>query len=228
LQTSGEDLQKMLTQNEAKISALQKELNQARIQLTEGKISTRAPKTFGVEPTVVTTPASASSLNLRSQPAELSPEQVEVILKRYDFYCREHDWSKGWSNPQGKGIDNKFELRQNGMVIFDHVTGLRWQQSGSPNRMTYANAEKYISDLNNHRFADYNDWRLPTLEEAMSLMELEKKHGGLYIDPVFDQTQQWIWTADKESAGWTWVVGFHYGYCNLVRVDDDIYVRAVR
>jgi hypothetical protein len=102
-----------------------------------------------------------------------------------------------------------------------------WQQSGSPNSITYADAEKYIRDLNDKHFAGYNDWRLPTLEEAMSLME-PTKHGELYLDPIFDRTQRWIWTADKESAGRAWDVYFFNGYCLHYDFGYGRYVRAVR
>lgn len=103
-----------------------------------------------------------------------------------------------------------------------------WQQSGSSEYMNYANAEKHIRDLNAKRFAGYSNSRLPTLEEAMSLME-PKKHGNLYIDPLFDQKQTWIWTADKESAGVAGVVYFYDGFCFHYPVDIyGSFVRAVR
>jgi hypothetical protein len=76
-------------------------------------------------------------------------------------------------------------------------------------------------------FAGYRDWRLPTLEEAMSLMEPERKE--LYINPVFDNRQRWIWTADLYSASVAWFVSFYLGHC--ISLDIGIYdyhVRAVR
>jgi len=94
--------------------------------------------------------------------------------------------------------------------------------------MVYSEAEKYIRELNNKSFAGFTDWRLPTLEEAMSLMETQKKNGNLYSDSKFGQTQRSIWTADKDSAGRAWYVSFSVGFCYLNDLGHDYYVRAVR
>jgi len=161
---------------------------------------------------------------LRSQPISiLKDDYVNFTLKQLDFF----DSSR---HSTGKGIAHQYELQEKNeaKVVIDHATGLMWQQSGSPNYINYADAEKYIRELNDKRFAGYNDWRLPTLEEAMSLME-PKLHGVLYLDPIFDRKQRWIWTSDKESAGVAWVVVFDPGGCYHYRVDvADVYVRAVR
>ena len=69
--------------------------------------------------------------------------------------------------------------------------------------MSFGEAEQHIRRLNEQKFAGYNNWRLPTLEEVMSLMKPAKRKGGLYayhIDPVFDQKQRDVWTADKLNA----------------------------
>jgi hypothetical protein len=141
----------------------------------------------------------------------------------------------GWSNPQGKGIDNQLELSQDQKVIFDRTTGLIWQKFGSSELTTYPGAERYVRELNNQRFANYGDWRLPTLEEAMSLMEPQKIN-RLYIDLNFDRTQIKIWTADKQSASRAWVVYFNDGVCfyddfveyRVEYKNAKYYVRAVR
>lgn len=172
-------------------------------------------------------------IKFRSEPIEnLSKESVKFMLRRYNFYCKEYDWNKEFSNPQGSGFQNNFEPQIKGgdSVILDHASSLMWQQSGSNDFMNYKSAQEYIRQLNQGEgFAGYRDWRLPTLEEAMSLMEPTQMNGDLYIDPKFDKQQRWIWTSDHFSASFAWVVGFHYGLCNINVISGyDLYVRAVR
>ncbi len=108
-----------------------------------------------------------------------------------------------------------------------------WQRSGSKWYLRPENPYEYISQLNKSQFVGYDDWRLPTLEEAMSLMEPIQKNGDLYIDSVFDQTQQWIITSDgfgTTIGSNTWIVSFNLGYCGLFfdYVFNEYFVRAVR
>lgn len=115
---------------------------------------------------------------------------------------------------EGKGASHQYEQveRQEQKLVFDHATGLIWQLSGSEGVLTYAGAVKYVQELNQQRFAGYQKWRLPTLEEAMSLVEA-KKHGELYLDVIFDHRQRWVWTVDKFDDNAGWIVSFEHGSC---------------
>lgn len=113
-------------------------------------------------------------------------------------------------------------------IVIDHISGLMWQQTGSEDEMTFEQTRQFVKDLNTQRFAGHNDWRLPTLQEAQSLMQVRKNESGLYIDPIFDTKQQWIWTADKESASQVWLVNFRFGFNDSFHPDYTIYVRCVR
>ena len=100
--------------------------------------------------------------------------------------------------------------------------------------MSFEDAKKYIKEINEKQFAGFNDWRFPTLEEAMSLMEKNQLNpNDLYIDTKFDRTQIWIWTSDRYEnplAAGEYIVHFNLGYC-FFRMYYSIYlyyVRAVR
>ena len=153
----------------------------------------------------------------------LSEDEVRRMLKERDFF----DINR---NKEGRGIGHKYEPKTEGKdaVVIDHATGLMWQQGGSSAFMDSKQARVYIEQLNQKKFAGYSDWRLPTLAEAMSLMAPEKKNSDLYIDPVFDASQTWIWTSDKSDGSRSWTVIFYDGSCDGYSVNHSFYVRAVR
>jgi len=165
-------------------------------------------------------------LNYLNSPG-ISEIDLKAMFKENDFFDRE-------INPNGKGVDNQFEERliDCEKVVVDKKTALMWQQGGSDNYMDYGDTEKWIKELNENRFAGFNDWRLPTLKEAMSLMESEKKKGDFYIDPLFEREQRWIWTSDlvKGTFSSTWIVVFEQGRCTAEHPYAVGYpcVRAVR
>lgn len=163
-------------------------------------------------------------IRYRGQPIKLSEDEVKIMIKRYNFFDLKR-------NENGRCIDKNFELQNvNGnKIIFDPTSGLMWQNSGSSYSMWYNEAEAWIKELNNSGYAGYSDWRFPTLEEAMSLMKNERKSDGLFIDPLFDNQQLWIWTSDlSDNASRAWVVFFNYGSCYMNCFDFNNYVRAVR
>jgi hypothetical protein len=135
-------------------------------------------------------------------------------------------------------IIHRYEVKSlNGdSVVTDHATGLMWHQSGSGKDMVWNEAKQWVKDLNNRGFAGYSDWRLPTVEEAISLLESNKKAGDLYIDTAFDVTQSGIWTGDEnDTASYldsVWSVRFSgaYGAGNVCWRYDNAsnYVRPVR
>jgi len=161
---------------------------------------------------------------LRTTPRDtLSYEQAKAMAVAYGFY--DATW-----NIYSKGTKHKFnrQERKGIPVIIDHATGLMWQQSGSATTMTHAEARQYVGQLNQSRYAGYDDWRLPTLEEAMSLLERRQSKYKLHIEPQFDPLQQWIWTADKNGPQLVWVVLFDFGAAYEYLSNVAGYVRAVR
>ena len=149
---------------------------------------------------------------LRSTYRDLIALQVQYISNI--FIVNKHNYGfYGHST-----INNDYEEKSvsGDSVIIDHATGLIWHQSGSDKEMDWPEAKQWVKDLNDKGYAGSSDWRLPTVEEAISLMEPDINASKLYIDPVFDAKQTGIWTGDEnDSAGYldgAWSVRFSGGY----------------
>jgi len=163
---------------------------------------------------------------LRSKSTALSNQKVIVMIRKYDFYDAD-------KNPKGKGFLHNYTLhvKSGNRIVIDEETNLMWQQSGSTYKIDSGNAKDCIEELNKKGYAGYTNWRLPTLEEAMSLVEPETPNGGLHINPVFDKNQNWIWTSDSYKNGaQAWYVSFLSGICGNIHLFNYGYdfVRAVR
>lgn len=155
--------------------------------------------------------------------------QLESLPKRVERYLdrKEAGLNKRW-RPR-KYSDNEYELQNDGKVVFDRNTRLMWQQSGSDEEMTYYEAKTYIKQLNRYKFEGYTDWRLPTIEEALSLLESEATGtNDMYINPKFNERLDKIWTSDLYSEFNVWVVYLDSGGSHYLGVYDKVYARAVR
>ena len=164
------------------------------------------------------------SLSLRNSPMPLSETDVLYTIKQHDFFDK-------YLNPEGLGFNHQYkELTLNGkQVIFDQKTNLVWQKGGSEKGMIFKKTEEWILFLNQREHAGFEDWRLPTLEEAISLLEPHKKNAFLFIDPIFEDKQTWIWTTDLvKDQPQVWAIHFLFGRCSVSPLDANMFVRAVR
>ncbi len=133
-----------------------------------------------------------------------------------------------------RGASARFKVKtltlQREGVVIDRTTGLMWQQTASTQPMLFRLATAWIDNLNKFGYAGFHDWRLPTLVEAMTLMEQSPNENGLYIDAIFNAKQRsWFWTSERGEADLAWYVNFNYGYSQLNRTKSSHNsVRAVR
>ncbi|MHC4268286.1 MAG: Lcl C-terminal domain-containing protein [Planctomycetota bacterium] len=162
-------------------------------------------------------------ITLRSSYSDLSVSQVQTMQ---NISIREkNDWGfYGHST-----IIHRYDLKviYGNKVVIDHATGLMWRQSGSDENMEWGDAKKWVRELNNRGYPGYNDWRLPTVEEASSLIESSESN-GLYIDPIFSNKQEWIWTGDVYGSEGAWGVYFGSDLVFWVNFTSEFYVRPVR
>jgi serine/threonine-protein kinase len=112
-------------------------------------------------------------------------------------------------------------------TITDSLTGLTWQQSGSKYPQTWHQAHQYVSQLNAQRFGGFKNWHLPTVDELITLLKPPSQGRDMCIQPLFDTTQRWIWSADRRSFIAAYFVNIELGYLGWQDFSAPFYVRAV-
>ena len=165
----------------------------------------------------------SAEIALRSAPRELTGAQAKAMVAAQGF--QHVIWNSG-----AKGITHGYESQVIGdtLVVADHATGLTWQHDGSRADISWEEALAYVRALDGQRYAGLDGWRLPTLEEAMSLME-PAKNGDYYLDPVFERhAAPVMWTADGAPEGRRWVVYYYDGIASPEQSGFRAAVRAVR
>ena len=87
-----------------------------------------------------------------------------------EFFDTEH-------NPEGH-FENEFVAAGDTATLVDLKTSLMWQRQGL-DIGSIRTIQRKISELNKEGYAGFSDWRLPTLEEAMSIMDQKKNKKGV-------------------------------------------------
>ncbi|OQY51695.1 MAG: hypothetical protein B6245_24290 [Desulfobacteraceae bacterium 4572_88] len=190
----------------------------------------------------------------------LSINDIKKILEEYnlDVVSENPDKKDSLWIDFGKDFENNFvgdrfkdetvvnEDKTVVEVVNDHAKGLMWQKSCSDNQ-PHTKIQGIIDNLNKGKF---KDWRLPTFDELLSLMEKEPvmetgsdgEPRGYHIDSLFrghisehghESNRGTCWSSDKRSGegrGW-WIVYFtdRSGKCGISwNSRGSIPVRAVR
>ena len=109
-------------------------------------------------------------------------------------------------------------------TVLEPATGLEWSKTLlDGEKVNFEKAEKAVAELG-------EGWRLPTREELLTLVDLERHDPCIDTDKYPDTKSTWYWTAtpcawNKESA--RWVVYFDDGNVDYDDIDYAC-VRAVR
>ena len=121
----------------------------------------------------------------------LREEEWRSTLLKYGFF----DFKR---NDRGRFLHQYQVISLHGdKVVLDFAAGLMWHPGGSQHRVPYKKIPLWLNRLNSKDYAGFHDWRLPTLEEAASLLQKEAKRGtSRFIDEVFSLKESPIYTGD--------------------------------
>ena len=132
------------------------------------------------------------------------------------------------SAQQAPAISSRFVDNGDGTVT-DNTLRLMWsKETNSSRNVNHEKATQICAEL---ALAGHTDWRLPTREELLSIVDLTK-HDPAVDKERFPDTQSapyWTSTLCAWASSYAWIVNFYYGYASYYhRGDGYALVRAVR
>ena len=154
------------------------------------------------------------TIQLRKQSLKIDPGRAKKA------FSTDHLWRPSTF------IQNNFKTNSNNTVA-DRATGLVWQKGGTDYPLTWHQARHYIERLNKARFAGYNNWRLPTVDELMSILSDTPQGIEYCIESAFDQNQRWLWSSDRRSYMAAWYVSFEMGFITWQDFTGACHAKAV-
>lgn len=161
------------------------------------------------------------------------PKTEQTVIYYWDD---DGDQQKGWWI--GKSVANnkqRFVLHPvypNNLVI-DRATRLVWPRDGTGagcNNGASLLWEPALEFAINSTFCGYTDWRLPNINELVSIINFSRIFPALDADIFINTNPTWYWTSTTYMAITTraWVVKSIDGLVNPVEKDVAYYVRMVR
>jgi hypothetical protein len=147
-------------------------------------------------------PPELTSIHLASTTETIDESEIAGLIKEKNFYDSQYNPGGSFANYL---VDNK-----DGLTVTDLVTGLMWQLEGydiTSRRKIAAQTEL----ANKEKYAGFNDWRLPTMEEALSLMEPAENKRGIHLHPCFSEHQPFIFLNEKREPGGYWFCDYKQG-----------------
>ena len=114
-------------------------------------------------------------------------------------------------------------------VFNDSKTGLVWQDNSAAKetKMNWQDSVDYCSKLN---LAGYNDWRLPSIKELQSIIDINRHKPAIKKGFNYVGTSKYYWSSsvDVSRIERAWIVGFLHGHTQSYYKTSKIYVRCVR
>ena len=128
-----------------------------------------------------------------------------------DFYGQDAQYAKaGYCYPQSftvKTVSGK-------NIVVDNNTGLEWQQTISEDTFTWDDA---VSHCENLEYGGYSDWRLPTPQELLTIVDNSKYNpafNATYFPYTPTGSTSYLWTNKefKEDTSQAWAFGTYLGF----------------
>ncbi len=128
-------------------------------------------------------------------------------------------------------------LKDGEEAIYDSVSSLTWMAKDSrlilSKDLNWEEANEWAKQLNEENFGGHNDWRMPKVEEALSLYDPDKlnkdvKGGDIHMDATFPPgANSCTWTS-SERGGEAQIMFYLNGCAYWYDKNDQTLSHAVR
>ena len=113
-------------------------------------------------------------------------------------------------------------------LVADPSNQLLWQREGSPHPLSWRDAHAYVTRLNQRRFGGTTRWRLPTVNELMTLLVHAPTDARHFCAPaVFGRAQRNLWSCDRRTYTSAYSVRADIGFVSWQDLHAVADVRAV-
>jgi hypothetical protein len=112
---------------------------------------------------------------LRSEPRTVTDSELPALLRKWNFFEREKHWTGEFPN----------DFVDQNLTVFDRTTGLSWTKAADSDFEDVIGVRLRVRERNRQRYAGCDDWRLPTLEEAASLLACARRKDRFHLHPLF-------------------------------------------
>jgi TPR repeat protein len=142
---------------------------------------------------------------LRREYRSLDEGEIAEMLTAKNMFDAKRN--SGGGGPHRYEVQNAAGLR----LIFDRATNLVWTRQQNLVKMNLEKSIQWIESLNRVEYGGIRHWRLPTVEEAASLLKKNAGNGDGFLDAIFGEDVRVIWTGDSLVKSESWVVDFQNG-----------------
>jgi serine/threonine-protein kinase len=115
-------------------------------------------------------------------------------------------------------------LQVSGELVLDQATALQWNRQASRYPLSFTDAQAYVAELNAHKMHGIDRWRVPTVNELLSLLD----DGELRCFPDDPELPvRWFWSCDRHGHHESWYVNMDMGFAGVQDLNCRNRVRAV-
>jgi len=119
------------------------------------------------------------------------------------------------ANADGGALGFAFEKISSDSCIVDRVTGLTWQRVSATEQTLLEGQSSAVTANAGNGLCDKKDWRIPTVNELLSLMNFNLTGVASINADEFDAMTGAYWSSEKTANNW-WTVAANSGVLEFV------------